>query len=79
MSVEVVFTDYAAGFLLTGIGTSALGTASGIPFWKLRFRLKRASGVVVKYNLKALEDHLPSLGYFQRAFRDLPRLGLRPF
>lgn len=29
-------------------GNEALGIANGMPFWKLRLRLKSVSGVVVK-------------------------------
>lgn len=57
----VTFIDNVVGFPLPGAGTIALGIGSGLPFWKLGFGLKKASGVVVKYGLKALDDHLPSL------------------
>lgn len=50
--------DELAGFL--PVGTVALRTANKMRIWKLRFKLKRGSGVVVKYSFKVLGDHLPS-------------------
>lgn len=40
----MISTDGAAVFLLPKSCTIALGTASGMPFWKLRFRLESKFG-----------------------------------
>lgn len=44
LASAVISTDGAAVFLLPKSCTIALGTASGMPFWKLRFRLESKFG-----------------------------------
>lgn len=66
LASAVISTDGAAVFLLPKSCTIALGTASGMPFWKLRFRLESKFGSQSKNS-----DSVPVIFTPRRSSADL--------